>query len=273
MGTGWRLHHQGIGSSPRFGSRTNRRTDRFCTTIGISKLSMIPVVCVMEWIFHSKKYTKEVKMSVMVVVIGVGVCTVTDVKVNAKGFLCACVAVLATSLQQISIGSLQKKYSIGSFELLSRTAPIQACSLLVLGPIIDYYLSGKLIFDYNFAGGVILFILLSCSLAVFCNVSQYLCIGRFSAVSFQVLGHMKTVCVLTLGWLLFDSELTFKNILGMVVAVIGMVIYSWAVEVEKQGNKITSHAKNSLTEEEFRLLKEGLETTPLKDAELGESNQ
>lgn len=40
-------------------------------------------------------------MAVFVVVIGVGVCTVTDVKVNAKGFLCACVAVLSTSLQQI----------------------------------------------------------------------------------------------------------------------------------------------------------------------------
>ncbi|KAG8369317.1 hypothetical protein BUALT_Bualt15G0138700 [Buddleja alternifolia] len=180
-----------------------------------------------------------------------------------------------------SIGSLQKKYSIGSFELLSKTAPIQACSLLVLGPIIDYYLSGKLILDYKFASGAILFILLSCSLAVFCNVSQYLCIGRFSAVSFQVLGHMKTVCVLTLGWLLFDSELTFKNIMGMIIAVIGMIIYSWAMEVEKQQHaKITPHSKNSLTEEEIRLLKEGMETAiaspppppplPLKkDIELG----
>lgn len=40
-------------------------------------------------------------MAVVVVVIGVGVCTVTDVKINAKGFICACVAVLSTSLQQI----------------------------------------------------------------------------------------------------------------------------------------------------------------------------
>lgn len=62
---------------------------------------MIPVVCVMEWILHNKQYSKEVKIAVMVVVIGVGVCTVTDVKVNAKGFICACVAVVATSLQQI----------------------------------------------------------------------------------------------------------------------------------------------------------------------------
>jgi len=238
----------------------------------ISKLSMIPVVCLMEWILHNKHYSREVKLSVVVVVIGVGVCTITDVKVNAKGFLCACIAVLSTSLQQISIGSLQKKYSIGSFELLSKTAPIQALSLLLLGPFIDYYLTGKFIANYKMSSGATIFIILSCSLAVFCNVSQYLCIGRFSAVSFQVLGHMKTVCVLTLGWLLFDSQLTFKNIMGMIIAVIGMIIYSWAMEVEKQSNtKITPHSKNSLTEEEIRLLQEGVGNTAVKDIELGES--
>ncbi|XP_010266319.1 PREDICTED: UDP-galactose transporter 2-like [Nelumbo nucifera] len=240
----------------------------------ISKLSMIPVVCVMEWVIHGKHYSREVKMAVVVVVVGVGVCTVTDVKVNAKGFLCACMAVLSTSLQQITIGSLQKKYSIGSFELLSKTAPIQAFSLLVLGPFIDYYLNGQFIMNYKLSSGAILFILLSCSLAVFCNVSQYLCIGRFSAVSFQVLGHMKTMCVLTLGWLLFDSQLTLKNILGMALAVLGMVVYSWAVEVEKQVNSsIIAHlkSKESSTEEEIRLLKDGAENTNVKDVELGGS--
>ncbi|KAI7747106.1 hypothetical protein M8C21_006794 [Ambrosia artemisiifolia] len=241
----------------------------------ITKLSMIPVVCVMEWILHNKQYSKEVKTSVLVVVIGVGVCTVTDVKVNAKGFICACVAVFATSLQQISIGSLQTKYSIGSFELLSKTAPIQAISLLIFGPFIDFYLSENLVSNYmkTISWGAILFILLSCSLAVFCNISQYLCIGRFSAVSFQVLGHMKTVCVLTLGWMLFDSELTFKNIMGMLVAVGGMVIYSWAVEVEKADMKATSVGKNSLTEEELKLLRDGMDNHPIKDDKLGESKE
>ncbi|KAB2087860.1 hypothetical protein E1A91_A04G142200v1 [Gossypium mustelinum] len=159
----------------------------------ISKLSMIPVVCVMEWILHGKQYSSKVKVAVMVVVVGVGVCTVTDVKVNAQGFLCAFVAVLSTSLQQISIGSLQKKYAIGSFELLSQTAPIQAVSLLLLGPFVDYFLTGNLLPTYHLSSAAFFFILVSCSLAVFCNISQYLCIGRFSAVSFQVLGHMKTV--------------------------------------------------------------------------------
>ncbi|KAM5562871.1 hypothetical protein ABKV19_017848 [Rosa sericea] len=226
----------------------------------ISKLSMIPVVCVMEWIIHGKNFSREVKIAVAVVVIGVGICTVTDVKVNAKGFLCACVAILCTSLQQISIGSLQKKYSVGSFELLSKTAPIQAISLLILGPFIDYFLTGKLLTDYKMTSAAFAFILLSCSLAVFCNISQYLCIGRFSAVSFQVLGHMKTVCVLTLGWLLFDSALTFKNLMGMALAVVGMIVYSWAVEAEKQTK---TSLPSTLTEEDLKPLKEGVAEIPL----------
>lgn len=83
---------------------------------------------------------------------------------------------------------------------------------------------------------------------------------------------MKTVCVLTLGWLLFDSEMTFKNIAGMVLAVVGMVIYSWAVDLEKQRNsKSTPHGKNSMTEDEIKLLKEGVEHIDLKDVELGET--
>ncbi|KAE8702188.1 AT-rich interactive domain-containing protein 3 [Hibiscus syriacus] len=44
---------------------------------------------------------------------------------------------------------------------------------------------------------------------------------------------MKTVFVLILGWLLFDSELTLKNLLRMAIAVLGMVLYSWAVEADK----------------------------------------
>eukprot|EP00268_Persea_americana_P026247 TRINITY_DN2562_c0_g2_i1.p1 TRINITY_DN2562_c0_g2~~TRINITY_DN2562_c0_g2_i1.p1 ORF type:complete len:347 (+),score=31.90 TRINITY_DN2562_c0_g2_i1:548-1588(+) len=240
----------------------------------ISKLSMIPVVCIMEWILNSKNYSSRVIMAVFVVALGVGVCTVTDVEVNLKGFICAAVAVFCTSLQQITIGSFQKKYNIGSFELLSKTAPIQAVSLLLLGPVVDYYLNGQLLLNYRFSYGAIIFILLSCSLAVVCNMSQYLCIGRFSAVSFQVLGHMKTVCVLILGWILFDSALTAKNILGMMLAVLGMVIYSWAIESDKHTNMKGSPVRLSRVEqleEDTSLLKTKSNGIEGRDVELGQT--
>jgi hypothetical protein len=68
---------------------------------------------------------------------------------------------------------------------------------------------------------------------------------------------MKTVCVLVLGWILFDSALTFKNIMGMLLAVLGMVIYSCAVEADKKMMKKADFRSNdALDGEDMKLLKQ-----------------
>lgn len=70
------------------------------------------------------------------------------------------------------------------------------------------------------------FIILSCTIAIGTNLSQFICIGRFTAVTFQVLGHMKTILVLILGFLFFGKEgLNVHVVFGMGVAIIGMIWY------------------------------------------------
>ncbi|MBA0589330.1 hypothetical protein Gorai_018084, partial [Gossypium raimondii] len=121
---------------------------------------------------------------------------------------------------------LQRKHSLGSFDLLGHTAPVQAASLLLAGPFVDYWLTEKKVYAYNYTTISMFFIILSCTIAVGTNLSQFICIGRFTAVSFQVLGHMKTILVLILGFLFFGKEgLNLHVILGMVIAVAGMIWY------------------------------------------------
>ncbi|KAI9098491.1 hypothetical protein K1719_025116 [Acacia pycnantha] len=175
----------------------------------IAKLSMIPVSCLLEVVFDKIRYSRDTKLSICLVLLGVGVCTVTDVSVNAKGFIAAFIAVWSTALQQYYVHYLQRKYSLSSFNLLGHTAPAQAASLL---------------YDYNITS--VIFIFLSCSIAVGTNLSQFICIGRFTAVSFQVLGHMKTIFVLILGFFFFGKEgLNLHVVLGMIIAVAGMIWY------------------------------------------------
>lgn len=45
---------------------------------------------------------------------------------------------------------LQRKYSLGSFNLLGHTAPAQAASLLVLGPFVDFWLTNKRVDTFNY---------------------------------------------------------------------------------------------------------------------------
>ncbi|KAA0046825.1 hypothetical protein IC582_005562 [Cucumis melo] len=192
----------------------------------IAKLSMIPVSCLLEVVLDKIRYSRDTKLSIAVVLLGVGVCTVTDVSVNTRGFVAAVIAVWSTSLQQYYVHFLQRKYSLSSFNLLGHTAPAQAGSLLLVGPFLDYWLTNKRVdrYDYNLAS--IIFIILSCSIAVGTNLSQFICIGRFTAVSFQVLGHMKTILVLIMGFFFFGKEgLNMQVVLGMIIAVIGMIWY------------------------------------------------
>ncbi|RDY13224.1 UDP-rhamnose/UDP-galactose transporter 4 [Mucuna pruriens] len=192
----------------------------------IAKLSMIPVSCFLEVILDNVRYSRDTKLSISLVLLGVAVCTVTDVSVNAKGFIAAAVAVWSTSLQQYYVHFLQRKYSLGSFNLLGHTAPVQAASLLLVGPFVDYWLTNKRVDAYNYGLTSTLFIILSCSIAVGTNLSQFICIGRFTAVSFQVLGHMKTILVLSLGFVFFGKEgLNLQVILGMMIAILGMIWY------------------------------------------------
>ncbi|TKY73887.1 UDP-galactose transporter 2 [Spatholobus suberectus] len=181
----------------------------------IAKLSMIPVSCFLEVVLDNVRYSRDTKLSIVLVLLGVAVCTVTDCQCQCKGFHSCCNSHLEHSLATY-VHFLQRKYSIGSFNLLGHTAPAQAASLLLANELMPtgYGLTSTL------------FIILSCTIAVGTNLSQFICIGRFTAVTFQVLGHMKTILVLILGFIFFGKEgLNLHVVLGMIVAIAGMIWY------------------------------------------------
>ena len=82
--------------------------------------------------------------------------------------------------------------------------------------------------DYDWTQGAMVCMALSCSAAVLVNVSQFLVLGRFTAVTYQVLGHAKTVCVLVVGYVFFGGVITGQQLLGMIMAIAGMMAYSRA---------------------------------------------
>jgi hypothetical protein len=61
--------------------------------------------------------------------------------------MCALIT-LHFSLQYVH--HLQRKYSLGSFNLLGHTAPAQAASLLIFGPFVDFWLTNKRVDTFNY---------------------------------------------------------------------------------------------------------------------------
>ncbi|KAG9159536.1 hypothetical protein Leryth_019596 [Lithospermum erythrorhizon] len=187
--------------------------------MNIAKLSMIPVSCLFEVVFDKIRYSRDTKLSILVVLIGVGVCTVTDVSVNTKGFSCLYCSLGAPKCNSILADQcfysccmchhLQRKYSLSSFNLLGHTAPTQAATLLILGPFLDYWLTNQRIDSFEFNLPSVVFIILSCSIAVGTNLSQFICIGRFPLLCvFPSIGPYETILVLILGFFLLLAKRT-----------------------------------------------------------------
>jgi solute carrier family 35, member E3 len=85
-----------------------------------------------------------------------------------------------------------------------------------------------------------LFITLSCLIAVSVNFSTFLVIGTTSPVTYQVLGHLKTCLILTFGYVLLRDPFTARNILGIIIAIFGMGLYSYVSVKESRNKKLES---------------------------------
>ncbi len=114
-------------------------------TIGfyqVCKLAQIPTMCFLELVFMGKKFSRKVVQAIVVVLMGVGVATVSDMEMNPAGTIAAIIGVVSTSAQQILVAHLQKKHNVTSNFLLAKTSPYMAGSMLLFGPALDELITG-----------------------------------------------------------------------------------------------------------------------------------
>ncbi|GMN41169.1 hypothetical protein TIFTF001_010397 [Ficus carica] len=131
----------------------------------MTKLAIIPCTVLLETLFLSKKFSSSIQLSLLILLLGVGIATITDVQLNALGSILSLLAVLTTCVAQI------------------------------------------------------------------------------------VLGHLKTCLVLAFGYILLHDPFNWRNILGILIALGGMVLYSYFCTLESQ-KKVTETALPSFQAKE-----------------------
>lgn len=107
--------------------------------------------------------------------------------------------------------------------------------LLPVAPLLDFASNGGVsLFSYRLTLEVVGVILLTCVLAMGVNYTTYLLVGKTSAVSFQVIGTLKTTVTLLAGIILFRETPKQHQVVGIVMGLTGMVLYS---HFKQQQNK------------------------------------
>ncbi|KAJ6952913.1 UDP-xylose transporter 3 [Populus alba x Populus x berolinensis] len=209
----------------------------------MTKLAIIPCTVLLETLFFRKQFSRSIQLSLTILLMGVGIATVTDLQLNVLGSILSLLAVLTTCVAQIMTNTIQKKFRVSSTQLLYQSCPYQALTLFIVGPFLDGLLTNKNVFAFKYTPLVLFFIVLSCLISVSVNFSTFLVIGKTSPVTYQVLGHLKTCLVLAFGYGLLRDPFSWRNILGILIAVVGMVLYSYCCTLENQQKQNEAPAK------------------------------
>lgn len=189
----------------------------------MSKLACIPVTLVLQYMLFRQTISKDIAITLVPMMIGVGLSTVYDVDANFLGTIYATLAVIATALAQIFTSSKQKSLGCNALQLLYHTSPVIAGGMLLMCPMFD---DVDRLMNYVYTPGVIFRILLSCVLALGVNVSNYLVLGMTSPLTYQVLGHVKTIFILILGFVVFSKPVDARQAIGIVLGIASVVVYT-----------------------------------------------
>lgn len=148
------------------------------TYIRISTLTDIHILICVLWACSDK-----IKISLSILLLGVGIASVTDLQLNLVGTILSLIAILTTCIGQIVCiylnflhkssyyisvsysqiplqltNTIQKRLNVSSTQLLYQSSPFQAAILFVIGPFLDQCLTGQNVFAYTYSPGVMVFI-------------------------------------------------------------------------------------------------------------------
>lgn len=211
----------------------------------ISKIAVAPAVLAINSLFYGKHSSLRVISSICVVCLGVGLATVSDPEISSNlfGLLVGLGSVLATALYQIWAGSIQKELALGSMQLLHQYIPLAAGQLFVVvimfEPLGMIHKEEGTIFGYNYTFGSVAAIFISAVLGLLVNLSTFLVIGATSSLTYNVVGHVKTVIILTGGVIIFGDVMSGKKILGILLSMTGIVWYSHIKLRESSGQTVS----------------------------------
>ncbi len=213
----------------------------------ITKLTIIPVTLLINALVYSVYTTSKIKLSLFVLLFGVGIATVTDVELRPLGFCFGLAAVLTTAVFQIWQGTKQKELGVSATQLQATIAMWQSAQALAVAGVTENSCYDEQVpcstalsfFQEALLSGegddalqkqrTLGMVLGTCCLALMVNLCSFGLIGRTSPITFQVVGHAKTCLVLTGGYLFFSSrqvdQQLYNNIAGVVVAMFGVILY------------------------------------------------
>jgi len=180
----------------------------------------MPSVAFLQYLVLGSFVSKRTMAALASVCVGIALTNSGGAGTTSVGLLCAVAAFSVTALYQVWIGKKMKDFAVSSPQLLLNQAPISVLLLGILAPFCDTLPDVSQI-----PRDTLIALFMSGLAAALLNLSQFMIIGRMSALTFNVASNVKTIIILTYGWVSEGRLLTSKDALGILLALGGAAAY------------------------------------------------
>lgn len=197
------------------------------TLYQVSKLLNIPAQCLFQYFTKGKVFNLWVYGSLVVLTAGVALSTIAEFNFDATigGIFAALSGVVSVVTEQAEIGRLREKFNINTVDFVHSNSlhrmVMSGCLILVVE-------REALIMIPQMRWQTAALLFLSCLIATGINLTVVAVIGKFGAVTTAVVGHVKTINIISLGFVLHPPPMNWilgKQLSGITVALLGAVKY------------------------------------------------
>ncbi|XP_062282894.1 solute carrier family 35 member E2A-like [Scomber scombrus] len=178
-----------------------------------------------------------VNLSLFPIMVGLALCTATEISFNMLGFSAALSTNIMDCLQNVFSKKLLSgdTYKFSPPELQFYTS---AAAVIMLIPawvfLLDIPLIGKSGRSFNFSQDIVLLLLFDGALFHLQSVTAYALMGRISPVTFSVASTVKHALSVWLSIIVFSNHITLLSATGTIFVFFGVFFYNKARQFQRQ---------------------------------------
>ncbi|KAL4335616.1 hypothetical protein GQ457_07G023000 [Hibiscus cannabinus] len=181
----------------------------------------------LQWLVWRKYFDWRIWASLVPIVGGILLTSITELSFNMFGFCAALFGCLATSTKTILAESLLHGYKFDSINTVYYMAPF---ATLILG-VPAMLLEGNGIIEWfqtHPSPWPALIIIFSSGVLAFClNFSIFYVIHSTTAVTFNVAGNLKVAVAVLISWMIFKNPISSLNAIGCGITLVGCTFYGY----------------------------------------------